>query len=160
MDAVPSRFFVVASPPSAVMLALDLRSLTLMAFLMSVVMGFVLLMLRRHYPVSIRGMWLWGLAPLVAASSTVFYGLDKLFPPLVVIVLGNGLLMAGCVLFYCGSRRFHGLRSGWRPWALVGLAVMLWHAVFFAVQPDDRLRLVVFASTLAVPAGPALRAVA
>jgi diguanylate cyclase (GGDEF)-like protein len=132
------------------MFALDLRSLTLMAFMTSVAMGFVLLMLRRHYPGSIRGMWLWGLAPVVAASSTVFYGLEKLFAPLVVVVFGNGLLMSGCALFYFGTRRFYGLRSGWRPWAVVGVLLLLWQVFFFIGYPDYRLRLAVFASTLSV----------
>jgi diguanylate cyclase (GGDEF)-like protein len=132
------------------MIALDLRSLTLMAFMTSVAMGFVLLMLRRHYPGSIRGMWLWGLAPVVAASSTVFYGLERLFAPLVILVMGNGLLMVGCALFYFGTRRFYGLRSGWRPWALVGVLLLSWQVFFFVVHPDYRLRLCVFASTLAV----------
>ncbi|KQP45100.1 diguanylate cyclase [Pseudorhodoferax sp. Leaf274] len=132
------------------MIALDLRSLTLMAFMTSVAMGFVLLMLRRHYPGSIRGMWLWGLAPLVAASSTIFYGLEQVFHPLVILVFGNGLLMSGCALFYFGTRRFHGLRSGWRPWAAVGVLLLLWQVFFFVVHPDYRLRLSAFAGTLAV----------
>ena len=132
------------------MIALDLRSLNLMAFMTSVAMGFVLLMLRRHYPGSIRGMWLWGLAPLVAAASTVFFGFERLFPQAVVVVAGNGLLMAGCALFYFGSRRFHGLRSGWRPWAVAGVLLLLWHFFFLEVHPDYRLRLVVFAGALVV----------
>ncbi len=132
------------------MFALDLRSLTLMAFMTSVTMGFVLLMLRRHYPGSIRGMWLWGLAPLTAAASTPFFGFEALLPPLVVVLAGNGLLMAGFALFYFGSRRFHGLRSGWRPWAVVGLLALAWHAWFLLVQPDYRLRLGAFGATLAV----------
>ncbi|WP_326541548.1 hypothetical protein [Pseudorhodoferax sp.] len=102
------------------MSALDLRSLNLMAFMTSAAMGFVLLMLRRHYPGSIRGMWLWGLAPVVAASSTVFFGLEKLLPPIVVVLFGNGLLMVGCALFSsaaaasmaCAAAGGHGRRSG------------------------------------------------
>ena len=132
------------------MTALDLRSLTLMAFMTSMVMGFVILMLRRHYPQSIRGMGLWGLAPLVAGSSTVLYGLDSLLPQWLVVIFGNGLLMAGCALFYFGSRRFLGLPTGWRPWTVVGLLAVLWHAFFLQVHPDYRLRLAVFTLTLAL----------
>ena len=132
------------------MTALDLRSLTLMAFMTSMVMGFVILMLRRHYPQSIRGMGLWGLAPLVGGSSTVLYGLDSLLPQWLVVVFGNGLLMAGCALFYFGSRRFLGLPTGWRPWAVVGLLAVLCHAFFLQVHPDYRLRVAVFTLTLAL----------
>lgn len=53
----------------------DLRSFNVMTGLMSVVLGIVLLGVRRHFPASIRGLLLWGLAPLVCAVSTVFYGL-------------------------------------------------------------------------------------
>jgi diguanylate cyclase (GGDEF)-like protein len=130
--------------------ALDLRSLTLMSFMMSLALGFVILMLRRHYPASIRGMRLWGWAPLSAASSTVLFGLEHWFTPLVVVVIGNGLLMLGCALFYFGSRQFYGLRTSWLPWGLAGAAVLLWHAYFLVVHPDYRVRLVVFTTTLAV----------
>lgn len=132
------------------MFALDLRSLTLMAFMTSTAMGCVLLMLGRHYAGKVRGMPQWGLAPLAAASSTVFYGLDAVFHPLVSVVVGNGLLMVGCALFYFGSRRFYGLATGWRPWAVLGLLVLLGHAYFYAVQPDYRVRLMVFGLSLAL----------
>lgn len=131
------------------MLALDLRSLTLMAFMLSLAMGLVILTLGRHYPDSIRGMRLWGLAPLLTAASTVVFGLDTWWPAIVSVVVGNGLLMVGCTMFYFGSRRFHGLPTGWQPWAVVGVLLLLWHAFFLEVYPDYRVRMLAFASALA-----------
>ena len=130
--------------------ALDLRSLTLMACMTSAAMGFVLLMLRRHYPRSIHGMLLWGLAPVAGALSTVFFGLGPRLPALLVVIVGNGLLMVCCALYYFGSRRFFGLRSHWRPWAAAGVLVALWHAFFLELHPDYRMRLAVFTGSLAV----------
>lgn len=119
-----------------------------MAFMMGTVMGCVLLLLGRHDGGKVRGMRWWGLAALTSALSAVFYALDVLFDPLVGIVMGNGLLMLGCALFYFGSRRFYGLAIGWRPWAVLGVLVLLWHIYFYAVQPDYRLRLLCFALAL------------
>lgn len=55
------------------MLALDLRSLSAMSGLMAVVLGLVLFGVRANFPESIRGLRLWGLAPLLCASSTVLF---------------------------------------------------------------------------------------
>lgn len=129
---------------------LDLRSLTLMACMTSAAMGFVLLMLRRHYPRAIHGMLLWGLAPVTGALSTVFFGLAPRLPALLVVIAGNGLLMVCCALYYFGSRRFFGLSAVWRPWAAAGVLVGLWHAYFLELQPDYRMRLAVFTGSLAV----------
>lgn len=93
------------------MLSLDLRSLTIMAGLIGIVMGLVLLGLRRSYPASIRGMRLWGAAPLLCASSTLFYGLDGVLPPTLVALTGNALLLVGVTLFLLGSERLYGLPS-------------------------------------------------
>ncbi len=50
--------------------ALDLRSLSAMSGLMAVVLGLVLFGVRANFPESIRGLRLWGLAPLLCASPT------------------------------------------------------------------------------------------
>ena len=72
------------------MLSLDLRSLTIMAGLIGIVMGLVLLGLRRSYPPSIRGMRLWGAAPLLCASSTLAArSLYRLFPPMEAVAGPN-----------------------------------------------------------------------
>jgi len=131
------------------MFQLDLRSLTIMAGLIGIVMGLVLLGLRRNYPASIRGMRLWGTAPLVCAASTLFYGLDGLLPAPLVTLIGNGLLLVGVTLFLWGSERLHGLPSSWRRWAAVIAATLLVLAFFMHVYPDYRIRVLVFSGTLA-----------
>lgn len=54
------------------MLALDLRSLSAMSGLMAVVLGLVLFGVRANFPESIRGLRLWGLAPLLCARCPQF----------------------------------------------------------------------------------------
>ncbi len=131
------------------MSGLDLRSLTAMAGMIGIVMGLVLLGLRRNYPASIRGMWLWGAAPIACAGSTLFYGLDGVLPTGVVTLAGNGLLLMGVALFLLGSEQFHGLPSSWRRWATVIAVTLLLLAVFTHVYPDYRIRVLVFSGTLA-----------
>lgn len=131
------------------MLSLDLRSLTIMAGLIGIVMGLVLLGLRRSYPASIRGMRLWGAAPLLCASSTLFYGLDGVLPPTLVALTGNALLLVGVTLFLLGSERLYGLPSSGRRWAAVIAVVLLVLAVFMHGYPDYRIRVLVFSGTLA-----------
>ena len=120
-----------------------------MAGMIGMVMGLVLLGLRRNYPASIRGMRLWGAAPIACAGSTLFYGLDGMLPTPVVTLLGNGLLLVGVTLFLLGSEQLHGLPSSWRRWALVIAATLLLLAFFMHVYPDYRLRVLVFSGTLA-----------
>lgn len=129
--------------------ALDPRSLTIMAAMMGAVMGLVLLGLRRSYPPSIHGLLPWGLAPLLCALAAGVYALEGLAPPFLVAQGGNALLMVGCGLFLFGSQRFYGLPSTWPWWAGLGvicLAVLGW---FLLVQPDYRIRVLIFTATLA-----------
>ncbi|RQO83908.1 GGDEF domain-containing protein [Acidovorax sp. FJL06] len=129
--------------------SLDLRSLTIMAGLIGIVMGLVLLGLRRNYPASIRGMRLWGAAPLVCAGSTLFYGLDGVLPASLVALIGNALLLLGVTLFLLGSEQLHGLPPSWRRWAMVIVATLLLLTLFMLVYPDYRIRVLIFSGTLA-----------
>ena len=97
------------------MLALDLRSLSAMSGLMAVVLGLVLFGVRANFPESIRGLRLWGLAPLLCASSTVLFVLHGVLPAWSLVLGGNGLLMAGFACFLFGSQRFAGVPVSWRP---------------------------------------------
>ena len=72
------------------MLALDLRSLSAMSGLMAVVLGLVLFGVRANFPESIRGLRLWGLAPLLCASSTVLFVLHGVLPAWSLVLGGNG----------------------------------------------------------------------
>ena len=128
---------------------LDLRSLAVMAGLIGAVMGFVLFGLQRSFPAGIRGMRTWGSAPLLCAASTLFYGLDGRLPPLAIVLGGNALLLAGVACFYFGSQHFYGLRSTWRTWLAIGLAVLAGLAIFLVAHPDYRIRVALFTGTLA-----------
>ena len=125
------------------MLALDLRSLSAMSGLMAVVLGLVLFGVRANFPESIRGLRLWGLAPLLCACSTVLFVLNGVLPAWSLVLGGNGLLMAGFACFLFGSQRFAGVPVSWRPWGAVIAAALGLMAVFLWVQPDYRVRVLI-----------------
>lgn len=68
---------------------------------------------RANFPESIRGLRLWGLAPL-CASSTVLFVLHGVLPAWSLVLGGNGLLMAGfaCFLFVASALRACLCRGG------------------------------------------------
>lgn len=126
------------------MTSLDLRSFNFLAALQCAVMGAVLMGMQRNYPANIRGLRLWGLAPLLALASTFFYALVGSLPPTLVGLVGNGLLMASTVTLLAGTCRFLERPWHWWPWAtlLVGCEAAL--LLFFEVWPDYRPRMLVF----------------
>ncbi|MBX9816944.1 MAG: GGDEF domain-containing protein [Burkholderiaceae bacterium] len=128
---------------------LDLRSFNLMSGLMTTVLGIVLLGVRRQLPRNIHGLLLWGLAPLVCAGATLFYGLEGMAPAAVVSIGGNGLLLAGCILYYAGSQRFYDVLPSWRGWSVLALACVATMQFFLLVVPDYRLRMACFAFSMA-----------
>jgi diguanylate cyclase (GGDEF)-like protein len=129
--------------------SLDLRSFNLMSGLMAVVLGIVLLGVRRQLPASIQGLLYWGLAPLVCAGATLVYGLEGFAPTFVVSPLGNGLLLTGCCLYYFGSQRFYDRPVSWRLWGAVAVACLVAMQFFLVVVPDYRIRQACFAATMA-----------
>lgn len=58
--------------------------------------------------------------------------------------------MAGFACFLFGSQRFAGVPVSWRPWGAVIAAALGLMAVFLWVQPDYRVRVLIFTSTLAL----------
>lgn len=124
--------------------SLDLRSFNFLAALQCVVMGTVLLGMRRNFPVSIHGLRFWGIAPLLALLSTLFYGLQGHISPVVVGMGGNGLLMVATLTLFAGTSRFLDRPWKWRPWVGLIAACMAGLFVFFVVLPDYRPRMIIF----------------
>ncbi len=58
--------------------------------------------------------------------------------------------MAGFACFLFGSQRFAGVPVSWRPWGGVIAIALSLMAVFLWVQPDYRVRVLIFTSTLAL----------
>jgi diguanylate cyclase (GGDEF)-like protein len=115
---------------------------------MGLVMAVVLFFMRRSYPPSIRGLREWAWGPLLCFLSTVMFALRGVVPDAITVVLANGFLFQGCILYYAGSQLFLGRkRDTWRWTALnVVMAVVL--AWFTWRQPDYSVRLAVFTAAV------------
>ena len=70
--------------------------------------------------------------------------LNGVLPAWSLVLGGNGLLMAGFACFLFGSQRFAGVPVSWRLWWAVIAAALGLMAVFLWVQPDYRVRVLVF----------------
>ena len=126
---------------------LDPRSLIAMAGVMSALMALVLLLMRRNYPSSIRGLGAWALAPVLWLGATLLFSARGAVPAWMGLVLANLLLMLGTVTFYMGTRIFMGQVTTWRAW----IAVMAVSAVALqALSSDYGLRVAYFSSVMAV----------
>jgi diguanylate cyclase (GGDEF)-like protein len=142
------------------MTALDLRSFNLLAALLCACMGAVMLGVRRNLPVKVHGLGYWGVAPLFALGSTIFFALEGPVPAWVVAVCGNGLLLACTVALLAGSSHFFERPWRWWPWGLLILACQAVLLVFFLVWPDYRPRQLAFAMSMAVVCAAHVRVLA
>ncbi|WP_225783224.1 GGDEF domain-containing protein [Xenophilus sp. Marseille-Q4582] len=139
------------------MQALDPKSLSTMAGLMALVVGLLLLGLRRPHAQRVPGLRHWGIALLSYAAGTACYLLTHAFAPRLATLPGNALLLVGFALLLLGSERFLGRPARWWPWMLLcgaSLALIAW---FSFVRPDYRVRIAAFTWTLALIGGAHLQ---
>lgn len=131
------------------MSGIDLRTINLVTGLMCVVMGTVILGMRRNFPPSIQGLGLWGLGALLGMLASVFYGAERLIPPSLAAIGGNALALTACGLMYFGTQRFYAQPVHWQRWAGVGAISVCALSYFAVVQPDYQMRVAIFTATLA-----------
>ena len=125
------------------MFHLDVRSVILVAGVLSLLMAMVLFFLRRSFPPGIRGLGEWSAAPAVIFVATLLFGARGAIPDLLSVVLANLLLLGGTVLLYFGSQRFFGMRPSILPWSALILVALLPFAWFALVQPHYGVRVAI-----------------
>lgn len=130
------------------MSSFDLRAINLMTGVMCVVLGIVILGVRHNFPGTLKGLGLWGLAPLLGMLATLFFGLDGLLPDGMAIIGGNAFALGSCGLLYFGSQRFFEQKVTWRFWGGLGIVSLTGLAFFLLAQPDYRIRVAIFAGTV------------
>ncbi len=122
---------------------IDLRTVLLLAGVMSGLMSLALYSLKRNYPASIKGLGEWSAALLLLfVSGLLFSGRGKL-PDYASITFSNFLLWSGVYLTYVGSQRFFGVRPRLAPWMTLITGMLLVSVWFTFVEPSYRARLVV-----------------
>lgn len=132
------------------MLDLDVRSVILIAGIMSLLMAVVLFFLRRNYPPTILGLREWAMAPAVLFLATLLFGARGAIPNFFSILIGNLFLLGGSALLYLGSQRFLGCKPSVKLWAgiiLLALVPLFW---FSLVKPHYGIRIGITSGLMAV----------
>lgn len=80
----------------------------------------------------------------MCAAAALIYSLDGVVPPALAALGGNALLLSGEVLLLLGSQRFLGAPTHIRFWVMLCAADLLLLAWFSSVQPDYRVRMLLF----------------
>ena len=115
-----------------------------MSGLLTLLMGAMLLLMRRGYPASIHGLQEWAIGLILTFVGTVLASVYGKVPDFITTVFGNALVLYSTALVYAGSQRFLGQPTTHRFWGLLVLAcvpVFGWY-VFF--EPNYLARITVF----------------
>lgn len=122
---------------------IDLRSVVLIVGAMGLLMSIVLFFLRRSLPPSIHGLGQWSAAPACFLVSMVLLALRGTISDLFSVVVGNLLLLVGCLLLLLGAQRFFGVAAkrplwNWPVFFALATSALIWTTL---IEPDYGLRL-------------------
>ncbi len=133
--------------------SLDPRSITFVSGLLGLVLALVLVVLRRGYPPSVRGLPEWAAGPVLCAGAALLFSLRGAVPMAWTVLATNLLLSTGVLALYWGTLRFHGRHDSMLPWA-VPLAVQAAAiACFTWAWPNFAARVLVTNALLVVIVG-------
>jgi len=131
------------------MTSLDIRTLSFLAMLSSLLLAGGLLLVGRVIARD-AGLRLWTWGTCANAVAFVLLALRGVIPDLVSIVLANTLLLAGSTWLYLGIRAYQGVptHSRWHWLPTAGAAALLFHFTYLA--PSLSLRIVVLSAATAM----------
>jgi PAS domain S-box-containing protein len=131
------------------MLSLDVRTLSFLAMITSLLLAAGLLIVNRVITRN-PALRLWAMGATAIGSGFVLLALRGLIPELFSIVMANTLLAIGSVWHYLGNRAFQGRKDEfpWYWWLAAGTAVLFFN--FTYLMPNLAARIVVISAVLAV----------
>jgi diguanylate cyclase (GGDEF)-like protein len=131
-------------------MSLDIRTILIVTFIHSTLIGLGLLISAREYSSPMRkSMLAWGYGLYILAFSWIFLGLRNVIPDLWSIVVGNVCGLIGLVELYQSVRLFDGKLPN-RKWLYSFTAIAIAVTVFFYVGMDSlAIRVVVVSSSAA-----------
>lgn len=129
---------------------LDLSTVVLMIGITAILATVAMLYVWRvhHREVAVR---YWALAFLSLGLGVILVGLRAQLPPLITIVVGNGLIISGLMLMYAATAIFVGRRLSWALVIAVPLAASAGFAYWSMVVPSFTTRVVLFSLVACVP---------
>lgn len=128
----------------ALLMPLDTRTIFLITFVNTLIMGFGLILAARTYERLIRrSMTSWGRACIITITGWGLVGLRDLIPPLFSIVIANILIHFGTAEFYQSLRLFDGQSPYRRYTNLLVLATTLLIIIFFYLYENLIIRILI-----------------
>ena len=127
--------------------SIDLRSVVLLVGVMGLLMSVIIFFLRRSLPPSIDGLREWAAAPAIVLVSMLLLAMRGAIHDFFSVLCGNLLLLAGCLIFYNGARRFFGVARKEHRWiwlivSTLSVSVIAWCSL---IEPDYGVRLRIMA---------------
>lgn len=132
-------------------MTLDIRTLVLLASLVTLLISVCLVYAARGYPEGLRGsLWIWARGTGVQSLGWLLLGLRDSIPDFVSIVLANTLISLGYAEMVSALRRFGGGDRSGHLWAphLLAVGVLAACIVFTHYSPDLRWRLMVVSALM------------
>lgn len=124
------------------MLNLDSKTVIIISTLQAPVIALVLLLLRRNYPSSVKGLGWWAQGTLWIFIGILLIAARGAISDIWSIPVGATLLLCGHVLWIMGTEKFLGLRSTARELGLFASALSILFFCFFAFWPSYQMRVV------------------
>ncbi|MBA4392475.1 MAG: hypothetical protein C0407_02875, partial [Desulfobacca sp.] len=126
------------------MMTLDIRTIFLLTFLYTLIMGIGLLMAARSYDGFVqRSMTAWGRACLIVIAGWILIGLRDMIPPFYSIVVASTLIHFGAAEYYQSLRLFDGQRPYRRYTNTLVFATTVIIVIFFYVLEHLIIRIIV-----------------
>ncbi len=127
----------------------DLRALTLVGLISSLLLAFAVLLISRvtRNDASVRA---WALGASLSAVAALSLGLRGSIPDGLSVAIVNGGLVAGACWLYFGHRLYLGLPRGRRWDILLSLAVAAAAVYFTVAQPSLTARIVITSMTIGI----------
>jgi diguanylate cyclase (GGDEF)-like protein len=110
----------------------------------------------RSYP-NLSAAKFWKVSMCLAATGAAVSMLRGIVPPLLPIVLGNGLMVLACCCAWAGIRRFYNCPAPLLTTALVTATVMVLLGVFTIVHDDINIRVAIMSAAECIPLTLALK---
>ncbi len=122
---------------------IDSYTVIVLSAFVSGLMALVLLVLKRDYPASIKGLGEWSAALMLVCLATSLAVTRGKLPDIVAISLSRVLMGVGLYFSYRGTQRFFGVSPRIGRWLAAGAVLALSHSWFTVVQPNFNARLAI-----------------
>lgn len=126
------------------MYSLDIRTIMLMATLMSGAMSIVMFSAHHSFGQEVKGLGRWGMGLLSLVGAAIMFALRDVLPTEAALMSANALLLWGIGLSMIGTQEFFGQRPAWISFHLLWLTGVLGVGWFLLGDPNFSARVTVF----------------